>query len=188
MSNSHPPQATQYCPTTATCLEDDQPHILVAAQHRLYALLLRRASGPIRFWYALRLASDSFFGCIQILLAKKSWGADLGPAYRQLPNGCLVANERSDVRSEGIQKLESRYPWANTVELEMYLEGFDAGEQFASRKMDTLETVVCCSPVASHFKSCPNNPRHNLDIDMLKRLWYKSQYESPERRNASQSD
>jgi hypothetical protein len=185
MSSSHLPRATQSDQIPMSCPESAQPHKLVAALRYRRAALLRLLSRPIRFWYALRCVSGSSLGCIEILLAKTSWSLHLGPWYEVLPTECLVRNGRSNARSVGIQELKSRYPWANTVELEMFLEGFDKGERFALGKSDKPASVVCESSVASHFQTCPNNPRRNLDIDMLKRQWYKSQYESPERRNPS---
>jgi len=186
MSNSRLPRTIQPYPLIPGRQSDDlqrKPDV----RHRPISRLFQ-GSRLRRFLCALRWVSGSLFPCIRILLAKKYWGVDLGPAYCSLLSGCLVANERTDARSDGIQKLRSHYPWANTVLLDVYLEGFDAGERFASRKMDTSETVVCCSPVASHFHSCPDNPKRDLDFDMLKRLWYKSQYESPRHSDPSQSD
>jgi hypothetical protein len=187
MSSTHLPHATQPHPIPTTYQENDQPHKLVVALRHRRDVLFRLASGPIRFWYALRCVSGSSLGCIRNLLSRKSWSLLLGPWYEVLPTGCLVRNERSNARSVGIQELMSRYPWANTVELEMFLAGFDKGEQFALGRSGRPAQVVCESSVASHFQSCPNNPKRNLDIDMLKRQWYKSQYESPRLRNPSQS-
>ena len=84
-----------------------------------------------RFWYALRLAMHTAHGNMTSLLATKYWGIDLGPYFERLGCGCYVANERTDARSCGTRELLSRYPWANTVLLGIYLEGFDKGERYA---------------------------------------------------------
>jgi hypothetical protein len=140
-----------------------------------------------RLVYALRWSGRSFLGHTRFLLATKYWSVDLGLAYERLPNGCLIHNRRTSARSSGIEELQLRYPWATTVHKLMYLEGFDKGERFSLHTEDISRTVVCESSVASHFKTCPNNRRRNLDVDMLKRQWYKSQYESPRQPNSSKS-
>ena len=142
---------------------------------------------PLRFVYALRLATSSFLLCMRTLLSTKHWSVDLGPAFESLPSGCLILNGRTDARSDGIRELKSRYPGANTLLLEVFLEGFDTGEQYALHKQGKPEKVICYSSVASHFQSCQNNPKKQIDLDMLKRHWYKSQYESLGLRNPSQS-
>lgn len=95
--------------------------------------MVRLARHWLRFWYALRQESRSLRGRIQILLAKKHWGVDLGPLGAYLPDGRLIENERTKARSLGTQELSSRYPWASTIDKEIYLEGFRAGELFARR-------------------------------------------------------
>jgi hypothetical protein len=191
MSNSHPRQANQHYVTLPRNRWDRlDVHSRKSAWewNRIPAFLSRRGTIPLRFVYALRLASRSFVGHIRELLAREHRGVLLGPWYETLPNGCLVRNRRTDARSVGIQELTSRYPEANTIELEMFLEGFDKGERFALGRQDKLAQVVCESSVASHFQNCPHNQKRHLTIDMLKRQWYKSQYESPRHRNPSQSD
>jgi hypothetical protein len=38
-----------------------------------------------------------------------------------------------------MRELESDHPWASTVDLQIYLEGFDKGEQFAFGNFHKLE-------------------------------------------------
>jgi hypothetical protein len=188
MSSSRLPLATQSNQIPTSSPENAQLDKLAVESRGKRDVLLRLVLCPIRFWRALRCVSDSSLGCIKNLLSRKSWSLVLGPWYEVLPTGCLVRNERSNARSAGIQELKSRYPWANTVELEMFLEGFDKGEQFALGRSGKPAQVICQSSVASHFQNCPNNSKQHLDIDMLKRQWYKSQYESARLYNPSQSD
>ena len=70
-------------------------------------------------------------GRTQTLLARKHWGVDLGSVLERLPSGRLIQNERTDARSCGIRELVSAHPWASNIDLQIYLEGFDAGERFA---------------------------------------------------------
>jgi hypothetical protein len=76
---------------------------------------------------------------MSVLLAKKPMTAILGVGCHRAENGCLMPDERTIYRNDCIQELQLRYPWANTVEWTLYLEGFDKGEQFA-RRMDKRES------------------------------------------------
>lgn len=103
----------------------------------LFRPLIRGAEYLLRFWYALRLGGRSFLGRMKTLLAKKHWGVDLGPEFEVLPGGHLVENSRTNARSQGTQKLKSDYPWASTIDFEIFLQGFHAGEQYALCSLHT---------------------------------------------------
>jgi len=154
-----------------------------------YRRVLLRCCGlyrPIvRFVRALRLCLRSGIWNMKTLLSKDQWGLDLGPHYQRLPCGCLALNSRTDARSVGIRALTLRYPAANTAQFRLFLEGFDTGEQFASRNSGTLAQV---SSSASHSERCLSRPQDTNSLDMLKRHWYKSQYESARHQNPSPSD
>jgi hypothetical protein len=66
-------------------------------------------------------------------------GSSCGPAFEldkaQLP----VLNKRTLARFEGIQALSSNFPWVDGVDCRIFLIGFDAGEQWASRNRDNVE-------------------------------------------------
>lgn len=177
MSNSPLPRSIPLAPESSY----DQPHALartsVAIGHRISVWLSRCASSLILFVRISRQVSDSLRGYIKTLRAKR-W-TDLGPWYDVLPCGCLVPNERTIARSLGMKELKSRYPWASTVECSMFLEGFDKGEQFALHTWSKPKQV---SSSTSHSERC------NLQVDMLKRQWYKSQYESTGHQNPNKSD
>lgn len=93
--------------------------------------LWRYATVLLRFLYALRLEGRSFVGSMKELLSKTHCGVDLGLALERLPCGCLVQNERTNARHQSIRALVSLRPWASTIDREIFLEGFDAGEQYA---------------------------------------------------------
>lgn len=162
---------------------DGPARTLVAPRHRISLGLSRCASNLIWFVHISRQAIDSLRGYTKTLRAKK-W-TDLGPWYEVLPCGCLVPNERTNARSAGTIELKSRYPWANTVECLMFLEGFDKGEQFALGNLSKSKQV---SSSTSHPERCISQAKDPITIDMLKRQWYKSQYESPRHSDPSQSD
>ena len=141
----------------------------------------------VQFLHALRLCLHSGIWNMNILLARNQLGVDLGPHYERLPCGCLAPNNRTDARSDGIRELRLRYPVANTLQFQLFLEGFDKGEQFA---LDSLSkpTQGTNSSSTSHSERCILQAKSNITLDMLKRQWYKSQYESPRHPNPSQSD
>ena len=57
---------------------------------------------------------------------------DFGPALRSLPDGSLVLEMSSHVRSADTSKLEARYPWVDAVDRKLFLLGWDAGAQWVS--------------------------------------------------------
>ena len=61
----------------------------------------------------------------------------LGLVYQESPSGHLILNKRTKARVLSTQEIETDYPWASSVEAEIFLRGFDAGEQFAVRPADT---------------------------------------------------
>ena len=101
--------------------------------HLLPSVMVRLAERYWRFWCALRLEGRSFLGRMQTLLATKHWGVDLGSVGAYLPDGRLIENERTKARSLGMRELEYRYPWASTIDINLFLEGFREGERFAHR-------------------------------------------------------
>jgi len=56
---------------------------------------------------------------------------DIGPALRRADVEHLQPDERTLARSRGIEQLQAIYPWVDTVDLEVFLRGFDVGEQWA---------------------------------------------------------
>jgi len=133
-------------------------------------------------WYIWRDAFRSFVGHICTQSAKGQAGVRLGPHGHQ-----GVRNARTLVRTLYIQKLLAIRPWADSQDLEMFLMGFDAGEIWSSCSRDRLYTEQIPA-----FESSWITPEilheTNITLDMLKRQWYKSQYESPRHSDPSQSD
>jgi hypothetical protein len=102
--------------------------------------LQRSWRSPLRFWYALKIAGRSFRGHIALLLAKKHWGVDLGPLLQSSADGCLREDTRTHARSAGITQLTSLHSWANTIDSEIFLLGFEWGERYA---LGTLSIPPC---------------------------------------------
>jgi len=132
-------------------------------------------------WYICRDAFRSFRGHIRNQLAKGQVGFRLGPHGHQ-----GVSNARTLCRSLYTQRLLAIRPWADSQDVEIFLAGFDAGDNYSVRSRDILPKELI--PESS---SCWITPDAQCEIDnaldMLKRLWYKSQYESARPTDPSQS-
>lgn len=75
-------------------------------------------------------AVRSFLGHLRSYSAKGHPSVDFGPALRRLPDGSLQPENRTIARSDGIDILLAKYPWADCVDARIFLAGFDAGERF----------------------------------------------------------
>jgi hypothetical protein len=84
-------------------------------------------------WSIWCSAFRSLRGHIQIQPATRLPNADFGPALRQLPNGSLEPNRRTLSRSHYTQILEATHSWVDCVDIQIFLMGFDAGEQWVLR-------------------------------------------------------
>ena len=99
-------------------------------------LRLKLALVPVRerlgrSWRIWRGAFRSCLGHIRTQSAKGQVGALVGP------HGHLGArNARTLVRTLYTQKLAATRPWVDSQDLEIFLMGFDAGEQWILRKQD----------------------------------------------------
>ena len=83
-----------------------------------------------------RGALRSFLGHIRILSPTELLVPLCGPATVANPHGPPKPNTRTISRLEYTKMLLDRLPWVDTVDLRIFLIGFDAGEQFASCKVD----------------------------------------------------
>jgi hypothetical protein len=132
--------------------------------------------------YIWRDAFRSFCGHIRTQSAKGLGTVRLGPHCHQ-----GARNARTLVRTLYIQKLLATRPWADSEDLQIFLMGFDAGETWACDSRDRLYKEQI-----PHSDSSWITPEISCEInntlDMLKRQWYKSQYESARHSNPSQSD
>ena len=130
----------QDAPPTSSCksrLAGDRPRKLgwvwTVTPHGLWP----KMESYIRFVYALRWEGRSLVGRIQTLLSRKQWGVTTGPDTVCLLDGRVLKNRRTAVRKRGIEELVSRYPWASTIDLQMFLDGFDLGERYGQSSLGT---------------------------------------------------
>lgn len=128
-------------------------------------LLLYPWKRPYRLWCALRVSVRTFRGHIQELLSRKRWAVDLGPVYLPNLDGHLLVNSRVQSRNAGIETLIQSRSWANTIDIEIFLQGFDWGEQYALSKSCTQSNIA--------FEEPCNRPLSNLGCQLsghLKKL------------------
>ncbi len=133
-------------------------------------------------WCICRDAFRSFLGHTRTQLAKGQVGFRIGPhCHRE------ASNARTLCRTLYIQRLLATHPWADSQDVELFLIGFDAGDIWSESSRDILPKELI--PESSSRWITPEIRREiNNTLDMLKRQWYKSQYESPRHSNPSQSD
>lgn len=81
-------------------------------------------------WRILRAAIDSFRGHIRLQSPKQLSSVGLGPAFESSPLQSGRTNTRSVARAFYTKMLLAKWGWADTVDLRIFLMGFDAGEQW----------------------------------------------------------
>lgn len=116
----------------------DVNHMGRVFQSRLkgVAYRLRRIAAKWRFleWNCLRIwcgAFRSLIGHIESQSARVPFSVDFGPALQVGANGQYQPNERTLARALCTEKLRAIYPWVDTVDLRVFLMGFDEGERCA---------------------------------------------------------
>jgi hypothetical protein len=120
-------------------------------------------------WCIWRYAFRSFLGHIRTQSARGQAGATVGSLRHQ---GTL--NVRSLARRLYIEKLSATLDWVDFQDLEIFLMGFDAGESYAAyNRSEWTDRRVENAWLTPEIEQKINNT-----LDMLKRQWYKSQYES----------
>jgi hypothetical protein len=84
--------------------------------------------------YTLFSESRSFLGRLCTQLAKDRVFVSLGPSL-EFHHQSWQRNKRTLARKKGIENLLAIHPWAAHQDFEMFLMGFDAGEQWASHTL-----------------------------------------------------
>jgi len=100
-----------------------------SARHLAHQIVIRL----LRIWCIWSGAARSFVWHIRIQSSKEASRVSLGPVWVQGPDGSLVESLGTRARAEGIRSLWAKYPWADVVHQQIFLMGFDAGEQMYAR-------------------------------------------------------
>ena len=90
----------------------------------------------------------SLFGHIRTRRAIEHQSVDLGPALQRSLSGHLVPCTRTVARSDGTEFLLTKYPWADLVDLQIFLLGFDEGARWAERNTCSASSIAdqSCTP------------------------------------------
>ncbi len=94
--------------------------------------LVRLQARLLTLSYIFLGASRSFRGHIRNQSSRDRLGVPVGRELLRFPDGSYQANPRTIARSFYIEMLSAtrQWEWADTVDLRMFLAGFDAGEQW----------------------------------------------------------
>jgi hypothetical protein len=74
---------------------------------------------------------------IRMLRRKKRDPLDLGPLYEECPSGELVPCKATIARTQYVEFLLARYPWASDVDVLLALDGWDKGTELVRHTLDT---------------------------------------------------
>lgn len=89
--------------------------------------------------YILLSVARSFRGHIGLLFSKRWPSIDLGPALELISDRYPVNCERTFAHSRGIKQLEAKYSGSSPADQKIFLEGFDAGAEWAAGMKDSKE-------------------------------------------------
>jgi len=173
-----------------TALTPASPHLSQRNRGLRYSEVLRRTGlrnalrlfreNWVQRWCIWRDALRSCAGHIRTQSAIGHTAVGLGPH-----NHRTHRSVRTVARRLYTEKLLAIRPWADSQDLQTFLMGFDAGESWASCNTDTESRDQIS--VRSSWLTSENMAEINLTLDMLKRQWYKSQYESTRPTDPKQS-
>ena len=124
------------------------------------AIAAIRLLGPY-LWGRLYILFSSLrccFGHIRTQLGGDRVLVSLGPALEQHCQS-YRPNRRTAARKQGIEILRATHPWADLPTLEIFLKGFDAGEQWGSHMRDFDSKPDLCSPEDALFCSPLNRSK-----------------------------
>lgn len=98
---------------------------------------------PRTLWRIWCLSLRSLRGHIEMQLSTERLAVDLGPAWDKLPDGSYRENTRTAVRSRCVEVLLARHPWVDSVDLQMFLMGLDAGAELSALSAQTRSDGTC---------------------------------------------
>ena len=90
-------------------------------------------------WYVRTLGSEirSLPHRIRMLHRKTNDPIDLGPLYEESPSGELLPCKATIARTQYVEFLLARYPWASGADILLALDGWDKGTECFLRTRDT---------------------------------------------------
>jgi hypothetical protein len=120
------------------------PHAWRVAKYRVRRRVLRWLLLAYKWCTAYRTA----YGHIEFQRARDYGPTRIGPAFRVLHDQSLVPHERTEARTAGIQTLKARLgDWLPQLDLQIFLIGFEEGEDFVLRMGSTGYSESFLTPV-----------------------------------------
>ena len=86
--------------------------------------------GMAALWNRANATLRSARGHWKIQSTTKHFGVDFGPALQCLPDGSYQPRIETQARIHGIDSLLATLPWADIVDMKIFLDGFEAGAQW----------------------------------------------------------
>jgi hypothetical protein len=164
-------QAATSSPNASQSKDRQRPRVVLsdlegrwlAAWHLTRTAVLRWRARNAQRWYRLRSVVCNVRGHIQTLLAIEHQSVDLGPAVERSPDGRYLPCSRTVAHSYGIRSLETKYPWADLVDSQVFLLGFDAGARWAfDNAGNASSTIVPSCDTSSSTELTPECSTRDL--------------------------
>ncbi len=134
--------------------------------------LIRLQARLLTLWYIFLGASRSFRGHIRNQSNRDRLGAPVGQELLRFPDGSYQGNPRTIARSFYIEMLLAtrQWKWADTVDLRMFLAGFDAGEQWTrytegNERLPQIEPDSWLTPAQKDFGYVPDLVNQAINAD-----------------------
>src|SRR5207248_629497 len=128
------------CTPKPTRFRKDDPtrrrlsRVLRSAKHTARHHALRWITLAYKWSKSFRIA----YGHTEFERARDYAPCRIGRAFRVLPDQSLVPNERTEARTAGMQAVRAKFgDWVPQMDLEIFLFGFEAGEEFVLRMGST---------------------------------------------------
>ena len=98
-----------------------------------------RSLASYSLWYVRTFVSEvrSVPHRIRMLPRKTSDPIDLGPLYEELPSGELLPCKATIARTQYVEFLLARYPWASEADILLALDGWNKGTECFLRTRGT---------------------------------------------------
>ncbi len=77
---------------------------------------------------------------MRLLLSENEFFVDYGLSFERNEDGGRVRRKRTQARMNGTDSLLRKYPWASVIEEDIFLLGFDRGEEFAQSSLGKSES------------------------------------------------
>jgi hypothetical protein len=109
----------------------------------MHALIARaRSLSSYSLWYVRTLVSEvrSLPHRIRILsqrTSRQDLPVDLGPLFEKGPSGEIVPCKATIARTQYIEFLLAKFPWASGADVLLALDGWDKGTEYIRRISDT---------------------------------------------------